>query len=166
MAHANPLHPPVPTDRISPFTSLGDALGLTPLPSTPSVDPNANEFTVPHRRRRLPQVISHPACKWLQATSRKGQSLREHAVLFDYVGHSGGGIPMRELTARGSAALTQIMLGPSDRVFEGKGCRRITLRIMVRYAFSFLGNLNGVHDFNLVIVAWLSTHRLGSFDRG
>ncbi|KAF9463659.1 hypothetical protein BDZ94DRAFT_1163524 [Collybia nuda] len=118
MSYINPLHAPVSAANRSQFSSLGGAVNSTPTPG---------QFLSPFRRR-LPQAPYTPSSKWRNATGRLNQL--HSAISFDYLGYSKQGVPMRELSTRGTHALASMIHGANDPVLAHTGLVRITLRIL------------------------------------
>ncbi|KAG6908355.1 hypothetical protein DXG01_005173 [Tephrocybe rancida] len=114
MAYVNPLHPPVRSSQRSHYSSLGDAAGATVFLSS--------------SRRRLPLVPFTPSSKWDLAM---GQHTRLHgAIQFNHIGYNSQGVQMRELSARSTGGLGNIIAGANDLVLAHTGRERIMLRII------------------------------------
>ncbi|KAF9261803.1 hypothetical protein L218DRAFT_473398 [Marasmius fiardii PR-910] len=101
-SYPNPLHVPVPCIARSSYSSLGLAI-QTSGSST---------------RRRVPQTpmgksIPHPS----------------NGISFDFVSYPQQGIPLKELYARGTHALQQMMQGANDPVLVHTRLARINLHI-------------------------------------
>lgn len=117
--YVNPLHPPIPSSLQSPFNTLSGAVVSSA---------NAPPFISPFRRR-LPQITYTPSGKWRNATGRT--NLVHSPVIFDYLGYTRQGVPMRELSTRGAHALSSMIVGANDQVLVHTGLSRITLHIIV-----------------------------------
>lgn len=125
MSYVNPLHYPVNPTQFSSYSSLN---GATPQSQT-------SQFISPFRRR-LPQQPYTPASKWRNATGRTNTV--HAAISFDYKGYKRQGVPMRELSARSTHGIGQMIENPEDTVLADTGLQRITFRILVSLFFFFL----------------------------
>ena len=118
MSYTNPLH--YSGAPSSSFSSLSSACYGAAQQNSSFISP---------RRRRLPQAAYTPG-KWNGATGRV--TAVHHPITFDYIGYHKQGVPMRELSARGAHALSQMIQGSSDLVFARTGIQRITFHILVK----------------------------------
>lgn len=114
MSYVNPLHTPVSAASRSDFSSLGGAVNGAPASSQSSSN-----------RRRLPQPPYTPSTK-SRASGRASQP-----IAFDYVGHSGKGISMRELSMRGGHTLASMVHAAGDQVLVHTGLAKINVHISV-----------------------------------
>lgn len=119
MSYTNPLHPPSGSYAVSSYSTLSSAV-YGSKPSSPFISPN---------RRRLPQQPYTPSSKWKTATGRTMQLYQP--IVFDYIGHSKQGVPMRELLSRNTHALAQMIQGANDQIFSKSGLARINFHILV-----------------------------------
>ncbi|KII94531.1 hypothetical protein PLICRDRAFT_97522 [Plicaturopsis crispa FD-325 SS-3] len=109
MSYENPLHPPVPVNKFSPFTSINASL-LTPT------------------RQRVPQPQYAPASKWKATICRAPE---QRPVTFDIAGYPAGyGVPLRELCTRGPVGMASMIAGASEPVLAHYGLKKIKLRIL------------------------------------
>ena len=125
MSYVNPLHYPVNSTQFSSYSSLNGA--------TPNSQ-NSSQFISPFRRRLLQQTYT-PASKWRNATGRT--NVVHPAISFDYKGYKRQGVPMRDLSARSSHGIGQMIEDPEDTVLAHTGLQRITFRILVSFSSFF-----------------------------
>ncbi|RDB28050.1 hypothetical protein Hypma_002198 [Hypsizygus marmoreus] len=118
MAYVNPLHAPVSSSHRSGYSSIGGAVHNAPEPS---------KFLSPFRRH-LPQATYTPISKWRTSTGRT--NTLHNTVTFDFLGYNKQGVPMRELSTRGSHALAAMIHGANDLVLAHTRLTRITLVII------------------------------------
>lgn len=119
MSYVNPLHTPVSAASRSQFSSLGGAVNSAPASS---------QFLSPNRRR-LPQA------PYTGSTKSRSSGRASQPITFDYVGHSGQGIPMGELITRGGHTLASMVHAAGDQVLVHTGLARINLHISVNIAY-------------------------------
>uniref|UniRef100_A0A0W0F037 Uncharacterized protein n=1 Tax=Moniliophthora roreri TaxID=221103 RepID=A0A0W0F037_MONRR len=113
MSYHNPLHTNVPANQRSTFTTLGEAVN-----GTPSSNGHSQNWT-----------ILVPQGNYTPEEERRCQigHVDRSRITFDHIKNLGEGVPLRELSFRGSA--TEQMKGANDQVLAHTQLSRITLHI-------------------------------------
>jgi len=102
------IHAPVFPSQLSNYSALSAALASS---HTPFVSP---------RRKRVPQTLcktsAGPMCS---------------PITFDYLGHTGQGVSLADLSTRSQHALAQMITGANDQALANLNVKSMRLHVMV-----------------------------------